>query len=108
MAILLLRSSPLPSAGISQKRLMDDLAQKSTSPGPASRTVVPESLSGSKVLGRSFSCAAAAGLSTHLGLEGHRSALSNWLRVVSLGKTLWLGRIEEKGVTEDETVGWHH
>ena len=99
MAILLPRSSPLTSAGISQKPLLDDLAQKSTSPGPTSRAAVywpHESLSGSEVLGRSFSCAASAGLSTHLGLEGHRSALSNWLKVVSLEKTLLLGKIEGK------------
>ena len=99
IAILLPRSSPLTSAGISQKPLLDDLAQKLTSPGPASRAVVywpHESLSGSEVLGSSFSCAASAGLSTHLGLEGHRSALSNWLKVVSLEKTLLLGKIEGK------------
>ena len=29
-------------------------------------------------------------------------------RTDSLGKTLMLGRQEEKGVTEDEMVGWHH
>ena len=29
-------------------------------------------------------------------------------RVDSLEKTLILGGIEEKGVTEDEMVGWHH
>ena len=96
MAILLPWSSPLTSAGISQKPLLDDLAQKSTSPGSASKAMVPERLSGSEVLGRSFSCAASAGLSTHLGLEGHRSALSKWLQVVSLEKTLLLGNIEGK------------
>ena len=33
-------------------------------------------------------------------------------RTDSLGKILWLGKIErrqeEKGTTEDEMVGWHH
>ena len=29
-------------------------------------------------------------------------------RADSLEKTLMLGRQEEKGTTEDETVGWHH
>ena len=29
-------------------------------------------------------------------------------RTDSLEKTLMLGRQEEKGTTEDETVGWHH
>ena len=29
-------------------------------------------------------------------------------RVDSLEKTLMLGGQEEKGMTEDETVGWHH
>ena len=32
-------------------------------------------------------------------------------RAESMGKTLMLGKIEgrgEKGVTEDEIVGWHH
>ena len=28
-------------------------------------------------------------------------------RAESLGKTLMLGKQKEKGVTEDETVGWH-
>ena len=29
-------------------------------------------------------------------------------RTDSLEKTLMLGKIEEKGTTEDEMVGWHH
>ena len=29
-------------------------------------------------------------------------------RADSLEKTLMLGKIEEKGTTEDEMVGWHH
>ena len=29
-------------------------------------------------------------------------------RANSLEKTLMLGKIEEKGTTEDEMVGWHH
>ena len=29
-------------------------------------------------------------------------------RAGSLEKTLMLGEIEEKGMTEDEIVGWHH
>ena len=29
-------------------------------------------------------------------------------RTDSLEKTLMLGRQEEKGMTEDEMVGWHH
>ena len=29
-------------------------------------------------------------------------------RADSLEKTLMLGRQEEKGTTEDETIGWHH
>ena len=106
MAILLPWSSPLTSAGISQKPLLDDLAQKSTSPGPASKAMVPERLSGSEVLGRSFSCAASAGLSTHLGLEGHRSALSKWLQVVSLEKTLLLGKIDGKRTRGRQKMRW--
>ena len=34
---------------------------------------------------------------------GHRTA-----RADSLEKTLMLGKMEEKGTTEDEMVGWHH
>ena len=49
-------------------------------------------------------------------LEGLMLKLKLWYfghlmrRVDSLEKTLMLGRItqEEKGTTEDETVGWHH
>ena len=29
-------------------------------------------------------------------------------RANSLEKTLRLGKMQEKGVTEDEMVGWHH
>ena len=34
---------------------------------------------------------------------GHLIRIAN-----SLEKTLMLGKIEEKGTTEDEMVGWHH
>ena len=41
-------------------------------------------------------------------LEGMVLKLKLMQRVDSLEKTLMLGKIDEKGMTEDEMVGWHH